>query len=44
MAESLANGDFYILCPENDATQELDNKRMVWAMGDLIENRLALSR
>mgnify|MGYP003666211449 FL=1 len=44
MAESLAKGDFYILCPDNDATRELDNKRMAWAMGDLIENRPPLSR
>ncbi|MEH6636508.1 MAG: SDR family NAD(P)-dependent oxidoreductase [Halioglobus sp.] len=44
MVESLAKGDFYILCPDNDATRELDNKRMAWAMGDLIENRPPLSR
>lgn len=44
MADSLANGDFYILCPDNDANRELDNKRMAWAMGDLIENRPPLSR
>lgn len=44
MAESLARGDFYILCPDNDASRDMDNKRMAWAMGDLIENRPALSR
>jgi NAD(P)-dependent dehydrogenase (short-subunit alcohol dehydrogenase family) len=44
MVESLAKGDFYILCPDNDATREIDNKRMAWAMGDLIENRPPLSR
>lgn len=44
MVESVARGDFYILCPDNDATRELDNKRMAWAMGDLIENRPPLSR
>ena len=44
MVESVARGDFYILCPDNDATRELDNKRMAWAMDDLIENRPALSR
>jgi len=44
MVESLAKGDFYILCPDNDTTRELDNKRMAWAMGDLIENRPPLSR
>lgn len=44
MLESLANDDFYILCPDNDATRDKDNKRMAWSMGDLIENRPALSR
>ena len=44
MMERLAAGDFYILCPDNDVTRETDNKRMAWAMGDVIENRPALSR
>lgn len=44
MVESLGRGDFYILCPDNDCTREIDNKRMDWAMGDLTENRPALSR
>lgn len=44
MLESLARGDFYILCPDNDVSRAMDEKRMAWAMGDLIENRPALSR
>jgi NAD(P)-dependent dehydrogenase (short-subunit alcohol dehydrogenase family) len=44
MLESLGRGDFYILCPDNDVARETDEKRMAWAMGDLIENRPALSR
>lgn len=44
MLESLARGDFYILCPDNDVTRAMDEKRMAWAMGDIIENRPALSR
>ncbi len=44
MVDSLARGDFYILCPDNDVSREVDNKRMAWAMGDLIENRPALAR
>ncbi|ESQ80427.1 SDR family NAD(P)-dependent oxidoreductase [Asticcacaulis sp. YBE204] len=44
MLESINSGDFYILCPDNDVTRELDEKRMQWAMGDLIENRPPLSR
>ncbi|MCI3133861.1 SDR family NAD(P)-dependent oxidoreductase [Phenylobacterium aquaticum] len=44
MEAALAKGDFYILCPDNDVTRAMDEKRMAWAMGDLIENRPALSR
>jgi NAD(P)-dependent dehydrogenase (short-subunit alcohol dehydrogenase family) len=44
MLESLARGDFYILCPDNDVDRRKDEKRMAWAVGDLIENRPALSR
>ncbi|MGN6821086.1 MAG: SDR family NAD(P)-dependent oxidoreductase [Sphingomonas sp.] len=44
MMERLAAGDFYILCPDNDVTRGMDEKRMAWAMGDVIENRPALSR
>jgi len=44
MLASLAKEDFYILCPDNDVTRELDERRMAWAIGDVIENRPALSR
>lgn len=44
MLESLAQDDFYILCPDNDVARDVDEKRMAWAMGDVIENRPALSR
>ncbi len=44
MLESLGRGDFYILCPDNDVDRETDQKRMAWAVGDVIENRPALSR
>jgi NAD(P)-dependent dehydrogenase (short-subunit alcohol dehydrogenase family) len=44
MMASLANGDFYILCPDNDVSRELDEKRILWAAGDIVENRPPLSR
>jgi NAD(P)-dependent dehydrogenase (short-subunit alcohol dehydrogenase family) len=44
MMESLERGDFYILCPDNDVPRALDEKRMAWAIGDVIENRPPLSR
>jgi len=42
--DSLSRGDFYILCPDNDVARPLDEKRMLWAIGDIVENRPALSR
>ena len=44
LLESLARGDFYILCPDGDVTREMDEKRILWHAYDLIENRPALSR
>ncbi|HWO12001.1 MAG TPA: SDR family NAD(P)-dependent oxidoreductase [Polyangiaceae bacterium] len=44
MLAGIAKGDFYILCPDNDVTVELDKKRIQWAAGDLIEGRPPLSR
>jgi NAD(P)-dependent dehydrogenase (short-subunit alcohol dehydrogenase family) len=44
MLERLEQGDFYILCPDNDVTREIDERRILWAAGDIVENRPALSR
>ncbi|MFI0845863.1 SDR family NAD(P)-dependent oxidoreductase [Mesorhizobium sp. IMUNJ 23232] len=44
MLESLGRGDFYILCPDNDVPRALDEKRIRWAAGDIVENRPPLSR
>lgn len=44
LLEKLEAGDFYILCPDNDVPRALDEKRIAWAAGDIIENRPPLSR
>jgi len=44
MLDSIARGDFYILCPDNDVTRAMDERRMQWSADDLIKNRAALSR
>jgi NAD(P)-dependent dehydrogenase (short-subunit alcohol dehydrogenase family) len=44
MLQSLERGDFYILCPDNDVPRALDEKRILWAAGDIVENRPPLSR
>src|SRR5262249_10662064 len=40
----MAGGDFYIICPDNDATWEMDRKRIEGAAQDITENRPPLSR
>jgi hypothetical protein len=44
MIERLESNDFYILCPDNDVKRPLDERRILWAAGDIVENRPALSR
>ncbi|MGB8608599.1 SDR family NAD(P)-dependent oxidoreductase [Bradyrhizobium sp.] len=44
MIERIDAGDFYILCPDNDVPRDLDERRILWAAGDIVENRPALSR
>jgi NAD(P)-dependent dehydrogenase (short-subunit alcohol dehydrogenase family) len=44
MIERIDAGDFYILCPDNDVPRSLDERRILWAAGDIVENRPALSR
>jgi NAD(P)-dependent dehydrogenase (short-subunit alcohol dehydrogenase family) len=40
----MSQGDFYILCPDNEVTRQVDNRRILWAAQDITENRPALSR
>jgi NAD(P)-dependent dehydrogenase (short-subunit alcohol dehydrogenase family) len=44
MIEHVSAGDFYILCPDNDVPRQLDERRILWAAGDIVENRPPLSR
>jgi NAD(P)-dependent dehydrogenase (short-subunit alcohol dehydrogenase family) len=44
MLAALAAGDFYVLCPDNEVSRALDEKRILWAAGDIVENRPPLSR
>ena len=41
---ALGRDEFYILCPDNDVDRALDAKRVMWAAGDIAENRPPLSR
>ena len=40
----MSQGDFYIICPDNEVTREIDNRRILWAAQDITGNRPALSR
>ncbi len=42
--EAIDRGDFYILCPDNDVDRPTDEKRILWAAGDIVANRPPLSR
>lgn len=44
LLHALGRGDFYILCQDDEVTPEMDAKRILWAAGDIIENRPPLSR
>lgn len=42
--EKISEGKFYIICPDNDVSEEMDKKRIAWAAGDIIERDVPLSR
>jgi len=44
LLDAVTRGDFYVLCPDNAVTREMDERRMQWAIDDVILNRPALSR
>jgi NAD(P)-dependent dehydrogenase (short-subunit alcohol dehydrogenase family) len=44
LIERMGRGDFYIICPDNDVTTAIDNKRILWGAQDITENRAPLSR
>jgi NAD(P)-dependent dehydrogenase (short-subunit alcohol dehydrogenase family) len=44
MLGAMGKGDFYILCPDNDVPREMDERRIMWAAADIVENRPPLSR
>ncbi|KAL1303487.1 hypothetical protein AAFC00_006865 [Neodothiora populina] len=42
--QKIDEGKFYIVCPDGDVTEELDQARMTYHIGDVTEGRSALSR
>ncbi|KAI0652998.1 NAD-P-binding protein [Cubamyces menziesii] len=44
MLDKVRQGQFYILCPDNETRREVDQLRIMWGAGDVAEGRPALSR
>jgi len=44
LLQGLSGNEFYIICPDNDVTWELDQKRIQWTTDDIIKGRPPLSR
>jgi NAD(P)-dependent dehydrogenase (short-subunit alcohol dehydrogenase family) len=44
MIGGVERSEFYIYCPDNAVTEDLDALRLQWSAGDIIEKRPALSR
>jgi NAD(P)-dependent dehydrogenase (short-subunit alcohol dehydrogenase family) len=43
LVEGLRQGDFYIICPDNETSEVMDARRIEWGAQDLVHNRPALS-
>lgn len=40
----MAENKFYVICPDNDVSEETDKKRMLWSVGDIVKERPSLTR
>lgn len=40
----MAEDKFYIICPDNDVSEDTDKKRMLWTVGDIVSERPPLTR
>lgn len=44
MIAAIDNGSFYIVCPDNEVSTDMDNRRIIWGAEDITRNRPPLSR
>jgi hypothetical protein len=44
MYKKMSDSKFYIICPDNDVSEATDNRRMLWSVGDIVNERPPLSR
>jgi len=44
MYKKMSDSKFYIICPDNDVSEATDKRRMLWSVGDIVNERPPLSR
>jgi hypothetical protein len=44
MIKKVEEGQFYIICPDNEVTEGIDKQRIIWSAGDIAHGRQPLSR
>lgn len=44
LERAMGEGGFYVLVPDDETGVEMDRRRMLWGVGDVVEGRPALSR
>ncbi|KAH9876416.1 hypothetical protein J1614_003547 [Plenodomus biglobosus] len=44
MYKKMTEEKFYIICPDDDVSEETDKKRMLWSVGDIVNERPPLTR
>ncbi|CZS97400.1 related to 20beta-hydroxysteroid dehydrogenase [Rhynchosporium agropyri] len=44
LEKKMQEGKFYVLCPDNDVSEEMDRKRMLWTANDAVMGRPPLTR
>ncbi|TVY73404.1 putative oxidoreductase [Lachnellula suecica] len=44
LEKKMAEGKFYVVCPDGDVSESMDRKRMAWGAGDLVMGRPPLTR
>lgn len=44
LEQKMGEGKFYVICPDNDVSEETDKKRVLWAANDLVQGRPPLTR
>lgn len=44
MYQKMVDKKFYIMCPDNEVSESTDKKRMLWSVGDIVNERPPLTR